>query len=110
MEEQSETEIVIKLAGASCVSYYVFEINGVQYNNSGCHDDYFIHEASKGYYYVTVSGMNYFNENFTSISSDFNFTGMSKLNDTISFILIEYMFHAYPVVDDCTLYIMIEVY
>ena len=86
VEEHSEKEIVIRLAGASCVYYYVFEINGVQYSSS--EKDFFIHQAVAGYYYhVTVSGMSYFNQNFTSISSDFYFGGISKLIDTWSYFL-----------------------
>lgn len=49
------------------------EINGVSYNTNETRR---IYEAAEGYYFVTVSGMDYFNRNFTSISADFYFGGI----------------------------------
>lgn len=74
MKEISATEVIVTWEGAECVDYYVIEYGDMY--NTATSERLVIEPGSNCSLYV-VSGIDFFGQSFTSMSTEFCFTGIS---------------------------------
>ena len=75
VKEISATEVIVTWGGAECVDYYVIEY-GDMYNTTT--SERLVIEPGNNCSLYVVSGINFLGQNFTSMSTEFCFTGINN--------------------------------